>query len=363
MARALQLAALGRYSTRTNPRVGCVIARDGRILGEGFHQRPGEPHAEILALQSLSEADAADLSRATAYVTLEPCAHRGKTGPCTEALIEAGVGRVVAAMEDPNPQVAGRGLSQLKGAGIEVASDLMADRAAELNPGFIRRMGGGRPWVRLKMAASLDGRTAMASGESQWITGAAARADGHRWRAMADAVITGVETVLADDPRLTPRAELPEGCSEAAEPPLRVVLDRRLRTPPEARLFAEPGAVLVFHAEEADANRKKALEAVGAQCESVASGDAGLDLNAVLMALAERGVNECHFECGARLAGSLLEAQLVDEMLYYLAPTLLGSNARPVAELPLERLSQQRRMAVSEIRPLGDDWRLILKPE
>ncbi|EDY86639.1 riboflavin biosynthesis protein RibD [gamma proteobacterium HTCC5015] len=362
MARALQLAAKGLYSTRSNPRVGCVIARGERVLAEGYHQRPGEGHAEVRALQALPESES-DLSTATAYVTLEPCSHYGKTGPCSEALIKAGIGRVVAAMVDPNPDVAGSGLARLQQAGVEVGSGLLESEARSLNPGFIQRMESGFPWVRLKMAASLDGRTALASGESQWITEAPARLDGHRWRARADAIVTGVETVLADNARLTPRADLPQGCSSASEPPLRVVLDSQLRTPADAALLGEAGRVLILHRDGADSPRLRALLDAGAECAAIESSEKGLDLPSVLRYLGAAGVNECHFECGARLAGSLLEEGLVDELLYYLAPVLIGSEAKPIAEFSLQALSEKKAFKVVEERRMGRDWRFLLQPQ
>lgn len=350
MARALRLAARGLYGTDPNPRVGCVLVLDGQVVGEGFHAQVGGPHAEIGALRA-----AGDRARgADCYVTLEPCNHRGRTGPCTEALIRAGVCRVVAAMQDPNPEVAGNGLARLREAGIEAQAGLMAAQAADLNPGFIARCTRGRPWVRVKLAASLDGRTAVASGESRWITGEAARADVQTLRARSSVILTGIGTVLADDPRLDVRLETPRQ-------PRRVILDPACETPPQARLFRSGGPVTVFCAEGATPpgalRERAAIVPVGAQ------GDA-LDLAAVMARLGADGVNEVHVEAGARLAGALLCAGLVDELVIYLAPTLLGHEGRPLVEIPgigamSERLSLQWR----DVRWVGDDLRLILRPD
>lgn len=362
MARALQLARHGLYTTDPNPRVGCVLVHDGEPVGEGFHARAGEPHAERHALAAAGER----ARGATAYVTLEPCAHTGRTGPCAEALVEAGVARVVAAMTDPNPAVAGGGLAILRAAGIQVDVGLLEDEARALNPGFIRRMEAGRPWVRLKLAASLDGRTAMASGESQWITGAAAREDVQRLRARSSAVVTGAGTALADRPSLTVRPEqwqlagYPEG---PVRQPLRVVLDSRLRTPPETPLISAAGQSLVLCAPGADPAARRALETAGAEVQELPGGATGIDLNAVLAELARRECNEVLFECGAGLAGALVREQLLDELVLYTAPVLLGSAARPLLALPeIERMNEQLRLERVDLRQLGDDLRLTLRP-
>lgn len=352
MARALKLAARGIGGTDPNPRVGCVIAEGERVLGEGWHAAAGGPHAETVAL-----AAAGDAARgATAYVTLEPCGHHGRTPPCADALLAAGLRRVVYAVRDPNPQVDGGGAARLEAAGVAVQGGLLEAAARELNVGFMSRMERGRPWLRLKLAASLDGRTALAGGESRWITGEAARADTQRWRARASAVLTGSGTVLADDPRLDVR--LPG----AARQPLRVVLDGRLRTPATARILQPPGSVLLFTS-DAEGPRAAALRAAGASVVAVAQGAGGLDLEAVLVHLAGLGVNELHVECGARLAGSLLAARLVDEAVVYLAPVLLGEAARPMAALgTLTTMAERCDLRFVEARRVGTDLRLTLRP-
>lgn len=353
MARALRLAERGRYTTSPNPSVGCVLVRGARSVGEGWHRRAGGPHAEVEALRSAGE----NAAGATAYITLEPCSHHGRTPPCADALIEAGVARVVAAMQDPNPRVAGRGLLRLREAGVTVEHGLMAESAARINPGFVKRMTSARPWVRLKLAASLDGRTAMASGESQWITGTAARRDVHRWRALADAVVTGVDTVLADDPSLNVRLEgdWPQ--------PLRVVLDSRLRTPPQARLLSLPGEVVIIAGDGMPQQRRQALRERGAEVAGVRLRDGHTDLEAVLAVLAARQINSVWVECGARLAGAFLQARLVDELVLYSAGRLMGNAARGLAQFAgLERLAETPRLALQDVRQLGEDLRLVARP-
>lgn len=359
MARALQLARLGRYTTDPNPRVGCVLVREGQVVGEGFHRRAGEPHAERVAI-----ADAGGKAAgATAYVTLEPCCHQGKTPPCTEGLLEAGVARVIAAMRDPNPLVAGKGLQQLANAGLEVACGLLEADARALNPGFIKRMSEQRPFVRLKLAMSLDGRTAMASGESQWITGEAARADVQKLRAGSSAIVTGIGTLLADDPSMNVRlsaAELPgvQG-EEFVLQPLRVVLDSRVRTPVTARMLKLPGQTLVCVNESARQEQLDALLAVGAEVLRLPRGGGGLDLQALLAALAGRQVNEVLFECGAALAGAAMQAGIVDEMLVYLAPHLMGDKAMGLVQLPgAERMADRIDLRLTDVRRIGEDLRL-----
>lgn len=350
MARALRLAQRGLYSTSPNPRVGCVIVRDGQVVGEGWHQRAGEPHAEVLALRQAGGA----ARGATVYVTLEPCSHHGRTPPCANALIDAGVGRVVAAMRDPNPQVAGRGIELLTLAGIRVEVGLMEEAARELNIGFVSRMTRGRPWVRLKTAASLDGKTALLNGQSKWITGEAARADVHRWRARACAILTGVGTVLADDPQMNVRGV------DTPRQPLKVVVDSRLDTPPGARILA--GGALVVAAEAA-AERRDALESAGAQVLLLPGEDGRVDLRALLERLAHRGINELHVEAGAALNGALLSAGLVDEWLAYFAPTVLGHHARGLFDMPaLTDMAARLSMTLRDARQLGGDLRLILRP-
>jgi diaminohydroxyphosphoribosylaminopyrimidine deaminase/5-amino-6-(5-phosphoribosylamino)uracil reductase len=352
MGRALELAARGRYTTDPNPRVGCVLVRNGEVVGEGWHVRAGGPHAEINALRAAGERAAG----ATAYVTLEPCCHHGRTPPCTEALIAAGVRRVVAAMDDPNPRVGGAGLQTLQAAGIEVCSGVLAAEAEQLNPGFVMRMRQGRPWVRCKLAMSLDGRTAMASGESQWITGEDARRDVHRWRALSSAIMTGVGTVLADDPSLTVR--LGEGAAGSPRQPLRVILDTHLRTPPEARLLGLPGETLILTCIP-DAQREVRLDGNAVSVVTLPMDSGRLDLAAVMTYLGRMEINEVHLEAGATLSGALLAAGLVDELLVYLAPHLMGDAARGLFRLPgLERMEQRIGLSMSDIRAVGRDWRI-----
>lgn len=350
MARALQLAERGLYSTSPNPRVGCVLVRDGIVVGDGWHQRAGEAHAEVHALQAAGGA----ARGATAYVTLEPCNHHGRTPPCVDALLAAGVTRVVAAMEDPNPLVAGQGLARLQAAGVATASGLLENEARELNIGFVSRMTRGRPWLRLKAAASLDGRTALTSGESQWITGPDARRDGHRWRARACAILTGFGTIRDDDPQLNVRDV------ETSRQPLRVVIDSRLETPPTARIL-DGGSVLVIGA-GADAARADALRARGAEVQILPNAAGKVDLAAVLELLAQRGINEVHAEAGFRLNGSLLREGLVDELLLYLAPCLIGEAALGLFNLPaLAALADKPQLKWHDMRQVGADLRIIAR--
>ena len=352
MRRALELAARGLYTTDPNPRVGCVLVRADRVVGEGWHERAGEAHAEVNALRAAGNAAAG----ATAYVTLEPCAHTGRTPPCTQALIGARVGRVVYAIGDPNP-LSGTGATVLRAAGIDVQGDVLAPEARALNPGFFKRMQTGLPWVRVKLAASLDGRTALASGVSRWVTSSAARQDAQRFRARSSVVLSGSGTVLADDPALNVRID------GATRQPLRVLLDSELRVPPTARIFDREGPALVFTA-STDAARRGELERRGVVVESVArSAGGGLALETVLRRLAEREANEVWVEAGARLAGALLDAGLVDELIVYLAPSLLGPTARPLVELPeITQLEQRLRLQFTECKPLGPDLRLTAVP-
>ncbi len=358
MQRALALAARGLHSTDPNPRVGCVIARGERIVGEGWHERAGEAHAEVAALRAAGPQAAG----ATVYVTLEPCSHQGRTAPCTLALTAARVARVVYAIADPNPQVNGRGAEALRAAGMTVESGLLESEARELNPGFIKRMQQGRPFVRVKLAMSLDGRTALADGTSQWITGEAAREDVQAWRARSSAVLTGVGTVLADDPRLDVRLA-PAAGSERRQP-LRVVLDGHLRTPPGARLFSTGGELLILTAlASLDESRAAALSARGARVESLPAADGRLELPAVLDRLGELEANEVLVEAGATLAGEWLRSQLADEVLLYVAPKLLGSDARALVEVPaLKELKDALTFTLLEAQPVGADLRLRLRP-
>jgi diaminohydroxyphosphoribosylaminopyrimidine deaminase/5-amino-6-(5-phosphoribosylamino)uracil reductase len=349
MARALQLAANGAWTTRPNPVVGCVIARGSEVLGEGWHARAGGPHAEVVALGAAGAA----ARGATAYVTLEPCAHTGRTGPCADALVDAGIGRVVAAMRDPFPQVDGAGFARLAAAGIEVASGLMEREARALNRGFLSRIERGRPWLRVKLGMSLDGRTALASGESKWITGVPAREDVMRWRARSDALLTGSGTVLADDPQLTVRIPGAE-----VVPPLRVVLDPGLATVARGRIRGPEAPTLYLHAPDA-----KPPRGVDVERASVPARGHDLDLGAVLALLAGRGIGEVQVEAGATLAGAFLRAGLVDELLVYVAPVLLGGEARPLfGGLGIADMASRFRLELIETRQVGDDLRLTLRP-
>lgn len=356
MAHALRLAEGAVGLSEPNPRVGCVlVAADGRWLGEGHTQAAGSAHAEVMALRAARLAGA-DARGATAYVTLEPCAHHGRTPPCCDALIEAGVRRVVVAAGDPNPLVNGQGMARLRAAGIQVdmAGPAAEHACRELNIGFFSRMERGRPWVRMKVAASLDGRTALPDGSSQWITGEAARHDGHAWRRRAAALLTGSGTVLADDPRLDVRGHA------IARQPLRVVLDSGLRTPPSARLFHAEAPLLIITA-AAPGDRGTALTARGAEVLAAPGADGRVDLPAVMAELVRRQVNELHVEAGARLNGALLDAGWVDELLLYQAPVLLGEG-RPMAHTaPLARLADARRFHLHEAVPVGNDLRLRLR--
>lgn len=352
MARALQLAEHGLWTTTPNPRVGCVLVRDGAVIGEGWHEKAGGPHAEVAALAAARSAGC-DPRGATAYVTLEPCNFFGRTPPCTEALIAAGVSRVVAAMSDPNPKVAGGGLARLREAGIEVASGLLEAAARDLNIGFVSRMTRGRPFVRVKLAASLDGRTALAGGESQWITGPDARRDTHRWRARACAILTGSGTVLADDPQLNVRDV--GGVAEVVRQPLRVVVDSAARIAPQARVFAG-GALWV--------NATAAPRAVPAGVEIIVmpSGSGHVDLLALLEELGRRGINELHVEAGPKLSGALLHEGLVDELLLYLAPCLIGDSGRGLFGMPgLESLADRPQLAIKDVRMVGADLRVLAR--
>jgi len=351
MARALALAVRGLYTTHPNPRVGCVLVADGRIVGEGWHAATGEPHAEVHALETAGPA----ARGATAYVTLEPCAHHGRTGPCCEALVAAGVGRVVAAMRDPHPSVAGKGLAALEAAGIATGTGLMEDAARRLNAGFLSRIERGRPFVRLKLAASLDGAVAMASGESRWITGEAARADVQRLRARSDAILTGSGTMLADDPSLTVRTP-----GLVRRQPLRVVVDSRLRTPPSAQLLSEPGETLIACADDA---KREPLAAAGAEVARVAADGERVSLPALFELLAARPVNEVLVEAGPVLAGRLLESKLVDELVIYQAPHIMGSQTRGFAETPgWSTLADRMELEVTDRRAVGADIRITAVP-
>jgi diaminohydroxyphosphoribosylaminopyrimidine deaminase/5-amino-6-(5-phosphoribosylamino)uracil reductase len=358
MQRALTLAARGLETTDPNPRVGCVIAQRGRVVGEGWHERAGEAHAEIAALRAAGNQAVG----ATVYVTLEPCSHHGRTPPCVEALIAARVARVLIAARDPNPQVDGKGAAALRAAGIAVESGLMEGEAIDLNAGFFRRMLTGRPLVRVKLAMSLDGRTALASGESRWITGEAARQDVQHWRARSSAILTGIGTVLADDPRLDVR--LPVEAGAARRQPLRIVLDSQLRTPPGARLFETPGEVLILTTLTAPEDpRALELTSRGARLESLPLEGERVALAPVLDRLAELELNEVLVEAGAILAGEMLRQALVDELLLYVGLRLLGPSARALVTIPpLARLADAPSFSLFDMQPVGDDLRLRLRP-
>lgn len=349
MAHALQLAAHGLFTTSPNPRVGCVIVKDDRVVGEGWHQRTGTPHAEINALKTAGEA----ARGATVYVTLEPCSHHGRTPPCAEALVQAGVVRVVAAMTDPNPLVGGGGIDMLILAGIQVEVGLMEAEARALNPGFISRMTRQRPWVRLKTASTLDGKTALTNGASQWITGEAARADVQKLRARACAILTGSGTVLADNPRMNVRD------FDIGRQPLRVIVDSALRTPADAAIL--PALIACHHAAPAP---RAALEQAGAEVIELPGTGNRVDLVELLTLLAQRGINEVHVEAGAALNGALLAAGLVDEWVTYMAPMAVGDDARGLfAQPPLTTLADAARFRIADVRQIGDDLRLTLLPK
>jgi diaminohydroxyphosphoribosylaminopyrimidine deaminase/5-amino-6-(5-phosphoribosylamino)uracil reductase len=351
MARALRLAERGAYTTRPNPMVGCVVAHGDEVVGEGWHRKQGGPHAEVFALEAAGER----AKGATAYVTLEPCSHTGSTPPCTDALIAAGVARVVAAMRDPNPQVDGSGFAKLRAAGIAVESGLMEAQAREQNRGFASRIERGRPWLRVKLASSIDGRTAAADGDSRWISGEASRRDVQRWRARSGAIVTGAGTVLADDPRLTVRFD--DGIPFV--PPLRVVLDPGLATVARGRVREGDAPTLYLHAPDAKPPRD-----MGAEHVAVPVQGGCFDLAAVLRLLAARGVNEVQVEAGATLAGSFLDAGLVDELLLYVAPVMLGEHARPLfGGLRIDDMAGRLHMRIVESRRIGADVRMLMRPD
>ena len=357
MARALQLAERGLYTTDPNPRVGCVLVKGNAVVGEGWHERAGEGHAEVHAL-----AQAGEQARgATAYVTLEPCSHHGRTAPCCDALIDAGVSRVVMAMQDPNPQVAGQGLARLQQAGLEVETGLMEAHAEAINPGFLMRMREGRPYVRCKLAMSLDGRTAMASGESQWITAEAARHDVHRLRARSSAIVTGIGTVRHDDPSMTVR--LPDDDGQYGEPPLRVVLDSQCQMSEQAKILnSESGPTRVMTL-DAETPQAEALRHAGAEVVMVATDNGKIDLAAMLKQLADDDRNEVMLEAGAGLSGAMLQSGLIDEFVIYMAPILMGDGARGLLSLPgLEKMADRIDLEILDTRSVGRDWRITAKP-
>lgn len=354
MQRALRLAERGLYTTDPNPRVGCVIVNQGKIVGEGWHVRAGEDHAEILALKQAGT----DASGATVYVTLEPCSHTGKTPPCADALVKAGVARVVAAMQDPNPEVAGQGLQLLQDRGILTETGLLEDQARKLNPGFIKRMEKGQPYVRVKMAMSLDGRTAMASGESQWITGEAARKDVQHYRARSSAVLTGIGTVLADNPSMNVRLTSDDlEVSGDIRQPLRVVVDTHLHFPADAKMCTGDGNVLVV------TGSNDAVQQDNYDVARVPVLHDRVNLDEVMRLLAEREINEVLVESGARLAGALMQRNLIDELVIYMAPHLMGDEARGLFSLPgLSQMKDRVELDIQDLRTVGKDLRIIAKP-
>ncbi len=350
MQRALTLARRGLYTTTPNPRVGCVVVQGGRVVGEGFHERAGEPHAEVHALRAAGES----ARGATLYVTLEPCSHHGRTPPCADAVVAAGIKRVVAAMGDPNPEVAGQGFEKLRAAGIVIESGLLEAEAIELNIGFISRMTRGRPWVRLKVAATLDGRTALANRQSQWITSEAARRDGHAWRARACVVMTGVGTLADDNPRMDVRDV------ETSRQPLKVLVDSHLKAPLDSRLF-QSGQVLVFAARE-DKARMAEFRARGVEVAVLPNADGKVDLPAMLDELGRRAINEVHLESGTRLNGSMLREGCVDELLVYLAPKLIGDTGMGMFDLPeLAELSSAMQLEFGAVQTVGSDLRIMAR--
>jgi diaminohydroxyphosphoribosylaminopyrimidine deaminase/5-amino-6-(5-phosphoribosylamino)uracil reductase len=352
MALALEWAAKGMYITAPNPRIGCVIVRDGEVIGAGHTQPAGQAHAEIQAMRD-AQARGNDVRGATAYVTLEPCSHHGRTPPCSNALIQAGIGRVVAAMVDPNPLVAGRGLAQLEAAGIAVSSGLMAEEACELNIGFFHRMRFKKPWVRLKTAASLDGVTALDSGESQWITSPDARADGHAWRARAQAILTGIGTVKADDPQLTVRG------IDTPLPPRRVIVDSRLEIDPGARILqGEPCWIVAAHGNQ---EKEARLRTAGHEIIMLPNSSGKVDLPALMLELGRREINELHVEAGSKLNASLVREGCVDELLVYLAPSLIGPGQGMFALPPLAHLQDKFALRFHGVQQVGPDLRILAR--
>lgn len=353
MRQALGLAEQALYLTSPNPRVGCVLVKNGQVIGQGHTQRAGQAHAEIMALRD-AQSLGANVQGATAYVTLEPCSHQGRTGPCCDALIQAGISRVVMAMQDPNPQVAGQGWARLQAAGIQVESGLCAQEAYELNIGFFKRMTTGLPWVRLKIAASLDGQTALTNGASQWITSQAARDDGHAWRARACAVLTGIGTVLEDNPQLNVRA-----VATPRQPTL-VVVDSQLQTPANAALF-QPERPVWLYCAQTEATNQAALQPTHADIRCLPNAQGKVDLHDMLVDLGRRGINELHVEAGHKLNGSLLRDNLVDELLVYLAPLWIGQG-RGMSNLgPFESLSQAQLLHFQSVTPIGADLRVLAR--
>ncbi|MBN1379748.1 MAG: bifunctional diaminohydroxyphosphoribosylaminopyrimidine deaminase/5-amino-6-(5-phosphoribosylamino)uracil reductase RibD [Gammaproteobacteria bacterium] len=367
MSQALRLAARGLFTTDPNPRVGCVIIKDNEIVGEGWHMRAGQPHAEIAALVRAGER----ARGGTVYVTLEPCSHHGKTPPCADALIKAGIARVICAQQDPNPEVNGQGIERLRAAGIEVLSGLLSAQAEALNPGFFSRMQRNRPYIRIKTAMSLDGRTALSSGVSQWISGKSARVDVQRWRARSSAIMTGINTVLTDDPALTLRmevlnmsGEIEHTQSDLIRNPLRIILDSHLKIPLNARLLRLPGDVLIVTSVD-DAAKREALSSDNVEVITLPKNTFGRpNLLDLMNVLADAQINEVLVESGHVLTGALLRAQLVDEIILYVAPTLLGESAKGLFELPvLSEMRAKTELVFTDIRAIGPDLRILAKPK
>lgn len=363
MANAIQLAKKGWYTTAPNPRVGCVIIdTNQQLVGEGWHQKAGEPHAEVYALRQAGD----NAVGATAYVTLEPCSHYGRTPPCAEALIKAGIARVVIANKDPNPLVAGKGITLLENAGIAVVSDVLADEAYQLNRGFFKRMTTGKPFVQAKLAMSLDGRTAMQSGESQWITGSHARGVVQKMRAQSDAIITGIGSILQDNSSLTVRAhELPLTNAEviAQRQPLRIVLDSQLQIPLEANILQQAGRTIIATLKGVDAQKIQQLTQTGAEVWQLPEVNYRINLEALLIRLGEEGCNNVLLETGATLAGTMLSSQLIDEIVVFIAPILMGSDARALFELPIQQMQHKIPLTIKDIRAVGQDWQITATPE
>ena len=358
MAAALNLAAKSVFSPHPNPRVGCVIARDQNILGKGWHEAAGEPHAEIMALRDAGD----DVKNSTVYVTLEPCGHHGRTPPCTESLLSAGATRIVVASTDPNPQVNGQGLEFLRRTGLAVDVGLMAGEAEALNPGFFKRMREGRPWVRVKLAISLDGRTALANGDSKWISSEASRLDVQKWRARSSAILTGIGTVLADNPSMNVRLKNSLSGQTGFRQPLRVIADSRWRTPVDSRIMADSATLIIAGTQEVAVPPE--LEQTGVHCLSLPAKSGRTDLDLLLSRLAELECNEIQVEAGSGLCGSLLKNKLVDELLIYQAPVLLGDGGPgPFAFGPLESMDERTHLKLLETRRFGNDWRFRFQPD
>ena len=360
MRMALALASRATMATSPNPKVGCVIVKEGVVLGQGWTQPVGQAHAEVMALRDAA-SQGLDVSGATAYVTLEPCSHFGRTPPCANALIEARIARVVAAIQDPFPEVAGRGLKMLQDAGIAVECGVLEKEAREMNIGFLKRMETGKPWVRMKVAASLDGRTALPNGHSQWITAEEARQDGHLWRARVDAILTGIGTVEADDPLMNVRGNHGEKLVE--KQPRKIVLDSQLRISPHANILKEEGALIVCAHEDSLEDKKAALQQAGAEIICLPNTNGQVDLSALLLECGRRQINELHVEAGAKLNGALIAANCVDELLIYLAPKLLGDGAGLFALPELQNVNQAKKVVFHEVTQIGETLRILARFE